>query len=114
MSKVGCMLQAYHNLAASLYDNEPLDSPEAIERLKKSSDGTDNARIATIYISEEQALKIVRRLWPNKGLLGATCGQRYSIENAEQTLVVNEVLAHHSIIDFNPEKHQWMLQTWPE
>jgi hypothetical protein len=91
-----------------------LDTPEAIERLKKRSDKIDRNRIATIFISEEQAWKIVRRLWPNKGLLGATCGQGFLIESAEQASVVNEVLAPYSSIDFNPEKHQWMIQTWPE
>lgn len=111
---IGCMLQAHHKTPEFPYPNEPIDLPHVAEALKKMSDEIDRARIATIYITEEQGWKIVRRLWPNKGLLGATCGQGFLIESEHQASVVNEVLAPHSSIDFNPEKHKWMLQTWPE
>ena len=70
MTKIGCMLQAYHKLPAFPYPNEPVDLPHVAEAMEKLSDDIDKARIATIYISEEQAWKIVRRLWPKKGLWG--------------------------------------------
>ena len=101
------MIQAYHKFPP---DPEPFD----YEQWKTRPNDTDTYRIATIYISEKQALKIVRRLWPNEGLLGATCGRAFRIDSAEKASVVNEVLAPYSSIDFNPEKHNWALQTWPE
>src|SRR5262249_42971994 len=65
--KVGCMLQVGHKLPESPVENEPFDSPEAMQRLKESSDQINKARIANFYISEAQARKIVSRLWPGKG-----------------------------------------------
>lgn len=111
---VGCILQAHHKLPDSPYDNEPLDSPESFERLKKSSDEIYAACIVTIDITEEQARAIVGRLWPGESLMGATCGRGFLIESAEQASVVNDVLKPAVSIRFNPEKHKWMIQTWPE
>jgi hypothetical protein len=112
---IGCILQAHHKLPESPDDNETIDwgSPESLERLKKSSDEHDKARIVTIDITEAQAKAIVHRLWPGEGLMGATCGRGFLIESAEQASVVNEVLKPAVSINFNFEKHKWMLQTWP-
>lgn len=114
MIKMGCILQAHHKLPPSPFDNEPLDSPEAIELLEQRSQELDKSRIVTIAISEAQATAIVNRLWPDEGLSGATCGRGFEIENEAQASVVNEVLALRVSIEFNLEKHKWMIQTWPE
>ena len=113
MIKVGCMLEVGHKLPEFPLENEPLHSPGALQRLKESSDQIDRARIATFYISEAQAQKIVSRLWPGEGLLGATCGQGFLIDTAEQVAIINEILAPDISIFFGPD-HKWMLQTWPE
>src|SRR5580704_4191295 len=113
MTKVGCILQASHRLPASPHANEPLDSPEAFQRLKESSDRIDKTRIVTLHISEPQALEIVSRLWPGESLLGATCGRGFSIDTAEQAAIVNQILAPEASIFFGPD-HEWTLQTWPE
>jgi hypothetical protein len=115
MIRAGCILQARHILPESPYDdNEPLDSPQALQRLKERSDEVDEARIVTIDISEAQARTIIGRLWPREGLLGATCGRGFLIESEDQASVVNEILAPDVHINFNLKKHKWMIQTWPE
>lgn len=93
---------------------ERLDSPEALASLQETSNQIDKARIADISLSEAQAQKIVGRLWPTESLLGATCGRPFFIETAEQASVVNEILAPEIWIQFNQDKHRWILQTWPE
>jgi len=110
MIKAACILQAHHRLPGSSFDNEPLNSPQAFERLKEWSDEHGKALIVTIDISEEQASRIVDRLWPREGLLGATCGQGFLIENEDQASVVNEILAPDIHINFNLDKHKWMIQ----
>jgi hypothetical protein len=114
MIKAGCLLEAYHKFPESPFRDEPLDSPEALQRLKELGDQIDRARIVAFHISEAQAQRIVDRLWPNEGLLGATCGRGFPIETADQVSVVNEVIAPHLRIWFNGDKHTWFLQTWPE
>jgi len=113
--KAACCLEAHHRLPDA-YANEPLDldSPEGLARLKESSDQIYQAQIAFFRLSETQAQKIVDRLWPGQSLLGATCGQGFSITTADQIAVINEVLAPDIAICFKPDKHVWMLQTWPE
>jgi hypothetical protein len=110
---VGCVLQAHHQLPRC-DDDEPIDSPKALEQLQKWREEYRKAHIVTIEITEAQAEAIVRRLWPGKGLLGATCGKGFLIESAEQASVVNEMLKPAVSINFNFEKHKWMLQTWPD
>jgi hypothetical protein len=114
MIKAGCLLEAYHKFPEFPFRDEPLDSPGALERLKEQSDEIDRARIVAFHISEAQAQRIVGRLWPNEGLLGATCGKGFRIETADQVAAVNEVIAPDLRIWFNEEKHTWFLQTWPE
>ena len=110
------MLEVRHNIPESPFDNEPLDSPEAMERMFKRGQELQDAIIVSIYISEEQAWEILRRFWPERkrSLLGATSGKGFHIESAEQAAILNEVLANHCHIVFKAEKHKWMLQTWPE
>ena len=107
-------MEVYHRLPESPYDNEALDSPEALERLKQRGEEIAKARIASLRISEAQARRIVGRLWPKEPLLGATCGRGFSIDTAQQVEVVNEVLAPGVKISFDKEKHKWFIQTWPE
>jgi hypothetical protein len=114
MIRAACVLEAHHRLSESSCDNEPLDSPQAFERLKERSDEICKALIVTIDISEAHTRTIVNRLWPNEGLLGATCGRGFLIESEDQASVVNEILAPDIHIKFNLEKHKWMIQTWPE
>ena len=102
------------DLPESPYDNEPLESPEALERLKQRGEEIAKARIVSLRISETQAGRIVGKLWPNEPLLGATCGRGFLIDTAEQAAVVNEVLAPGVQISFHRAKHTWFIQTWPE
>jgi hypothetical protein len=76
---------------------KPFDSPEAMERMFKRGKELQDAKIVSIYISEEQAGEILRRLWPERkrSLLGATSGKGFLIESAEQAAIINEVLANH-------------------
>ena len=110
--KAGCILQAYHKHDDLPWPDEPWDSPEAIEKFREMNKVRDEAHIVTLSISETQAQKIVDRLWPNEQLLGATCGQGFSIETADQASTVNEVLTPDIQISVS-DKHTWMLQTWP-
>ncbi len=66
MIKVGCVLEVRHIVPESPSANEPLTSPEAMERLFKCGKELQDARIVSISISEEQAREILRRLWPER------------------------------------------------
>jgi hypothetical protein len=112
MIKAGCMLQADHELPEFIAAGT-LDSPASLQWLEANRDKIDKARIIRFQISEVQARKIVKRLWPGEGLLGATCGRGFSIETPEQVAIINEILAPDISIFFS-ENHKWMLQTWPE
>jgi hypothetical protein len=114
--KVGCVLEVCHAIPEPPHANEPSASPEPMEQVIKRGKELQDARIVSISISEEQAMEILRRLWPDRrrSLLGATCGKSFAIESAEQAAIVNEVLANCCHIAFNGEKQRWTLHTWPE
>ena len=104
---------AHHRSPYPQIGNERVDSPQYLERLNQWSDEHNKSHIVTIEISEVAAEAIVKRLWPGEGLLGATCGHGFFIVSEEQAPVVNEILVPHIHINFNLEKHEWMMQTWP-
>jgi hypothetical protein len=113
MTKVGCCLVAAHRIPEGPPWDWPLDTPEGLAKAKEDSDRYDRARIVIIYISVTQAVKIIRRLWPKESLLGATCGQTFRIETANEVSVINEILAPKVWIN-SSEDHKWLLHTWPE
>ena len=104
MITVGCILQAHHRLPESV-DIGDLDTPEGIRKLKEWGDLHDKAHIVTLRLTEDQAERIRDRLWPDKALLGATCGGGFPIETPEQVAAVNEILKPGISINFSQETH---------
>lgn len=112
MITAGCILQAHHRLPES-EDIGDLNTSDGRRKLMEWGKLHDRAQIVTFRLTEEQAERIRDRLWPDEGLLGATCGCGFSIETPEQVEVVNEILKPDIFIRFSQE-HIWVLQTWPE
>ncbi len=93
---------------------KPFDNPRDWEKLNRWSKQHQEALIVSFLLSEDQGHAIVKRLWPGESLLGATCGKGFAISTAEEVAAINEILAPDIRIGLDQEKHEWMLQTWPE
>lgn len=97
---VGCILEAHYRIS-DLGEIGDLNTPEGMQELLERGKQHDQAHIATFRLSEEQAERIRKRLWPNETLLGATCGRGFPIETPEQVAAVNEILQPAISITFS-------------
>jgi len=71
MFGVGCILEAHHRIPET-EEAIDLSTSEGMQKLMEWGELHKRAHIATFHLSEEQAERIRKRLWPNESLLGAT------------------------------------------